>query len=174
MQEKILQEYEKVKDKLSKEEFLEEMENLKADNNGIDFIDDFGAAQMVVQNHNGVDTSIFENKVEESSNVMTEDLQERYDKISDKLSQDEFFSRMEHFRQQESHNPFMTDVSLADMVVGELVDEKKRARQGKRPSSPLSILPLDSPGSLFAIMRPGAEGMEEGCGLLVNTPYDDV
>ena len=29
-------------------------------------------------------------------------------------------------------------------------------------------------GSLFAIMRPGAEGMEEGCGLLVNTPYDDV
>lgn len=124
MQEKILQEYEKVKDKLSKEEFLEEMENLKADNNGIDFIDDFGAAQMVVQNHNGVDTSIFENKVEESSNVMTEDLQERYDKVSDKLSQDEFFSRMEHFRQQESHNPFMTDVSLADMVVGELVDEK--------------------------------------------------
>ena len=41
MQEEILQEYEQVKDKLSKEEFQEEIERLKADNDGIDFIDDF-------------------------------------------------------------------------------------------------------------------------------------
>ena len=60
MQENILQEYEKVKEKLSEEEFLEEIEKLKAENDEIDFIDDFGAAQMVVQNYNGVDTSIFE------------------------------------------------------------------------------------------------------------------
>ena len=124
MQEKILQEYEKVKDKLSKEEFLEEIERLKADNDEIEFIDDYGAAQMVVQNHNGVDTSIFENKVEESSFVMTEDLQERFDKVKDQISEEEFFQRMEKFRQQEIENPFMTDVSLADMVVGELVTEE--------------------------------------------------
>ena len=71
MQEKILQEYEKVKDKLSKEEFLEEIERLKSDNDEIDFIDDFGAAQMVVQNHNGVDTSIFDNTPEQT---LTHDL----------------------------------------------------------------------------------------------------
>jgi hypothetical protein len=40
MQEKISQEYEKVKDKLSEEEFLEEIERIKADNDGINFIDD--------------------------------------------------------------------------------------------------------------------------------------
>ena len=124
MQEKILQEYEKVKDKLSKEEFLEEIERLKADNDEIEFIDDYGAAQMVVQNHNGVDTSIFENKVEEPSFEMTEDLQERFDKVKDQISEEEFFQRMEKFRQQEIENPFMTDVSLADMVVGELVTEE--------------------------------------------------
>jgi replication factor A1 len=124
MQEKILQEYEKVKDKLTEEEFLEEIEKLKADNDGIDFIDDFGAAQMVVQNHNGVDTSIFDNNAEEESFKMTEDLQERFDKVKDQISEEEFFSRMEHFKQKESHNPFMTDVGLADMVVGELVTEE--------------------------------------------------
>ena len=124
MQEKILQEYEKVKDKLSKEEFLEEIERLKADNDKIEFIDDYGAAQMIVQNYNGVDTSIFDNKVDEPSFEMTEDLQERFDKVKNQISKEEFFERMEKFKQQEVHNPFMTDVSLADMVVGELVTEE--------------------------------------------------
>ena len=128
MQERILQEYEKVKDKLSEEEFLEEIERIKADNDGINFIDDFGAAQMVVQNHNGVDTSIFE-KADETSetNRMTDVLQEKYDKVKDLISVEEFFQRIEKFRQQESENPFMTDDSLADMVVGELITEEPEA-----------------------------------------------
>ena len=128
MQEKISQEYEKVKDKLSEEEFLEEIERIKADNDGINFIDDFGAAQMVVQNHNGVDTSIFE-KADETSetNRMTDVLQEKYDKVKDLISEEEFFQRIEKFRQQESENPFMTDDSLADMVVGELITEEPEA-----------------------------------------------
>ena len=124
MQENILQEYEKVKDKLSEEEFKEEMERIKSSNEDVDFIDDFSAAQLVVQNHNGIDTSIFDNKVEETSSKMSEDLQQRYDKVSDQISEEEFFERMEKFRQQESENPFMTDTSLADMVVGELVTEE--------------------------------------------------
>ena len=130
MQEEILKEYEKVKDKLSEEEFLEEIEKLKADNGENDFIDDFGAAKMVVQNHNGDGTSIFEQNEEvpqESPFVMTEDLQERYDKVKDQISQEEFFRRMEEFKQKESENPFMTDVSFADMVVGELVTEDVKA-----------------------------------------------
>ena len=124
MQEEILQEYEKVQDKLSKEEFLEEIEKIKADNDEIDFIDDYGAAQLVVQNHNGADTEILDNKVEESSFEMTEDLQERYDKVKDQITEEEFFTRMEKFRQKEIENPFMTDVSLAAMVVGELVTDE--------------------------------------------------
>ena len=123
MQEKILQEYEKIKDKLSKEEFLEEIEKIKNDNDEIGFIDDFGAAQMVVQNYIGVDTSIFDTD-DESQPAMTEDLKERYDKVKNQISEEEFFNRIEKFRQQEIENPFMTDVSLADMVVGELVTEE--------------------------------------------------
>ena len=124
MQENILNEYEKVKDKLSKEEFLEEMERMKSSNEGVDFIDDFSAAQLVVQNHNGVDTSIFDNKAEEESSSMDEDLKERFDKVKDQISEEEFFERIEKFRQREIENPFMNDVSLADMVVGELVNEE--------------------------------------------------
>ena len=124
MQEEIIQEYEKVKDKLSEEEFLEEIERIKAENGEVGFIDDFGAAQMVVQNHNGIDTTIFENQDNATSFSMTEDLQQRFDKVKDLISEEEFFSRMEKYKQQEIDNPFMTDVSLADMVVGELITEE--------------------------------------------------
>ena len=125
MQEKILQEYEKVKDKLSEEEFLEEIERLKADNDELGFIDDFGAAQMVVQNHNGIDTSIFDKtESNDSSFEMTEDILELYNKVKDQISEEEFFERMEKFKQQESENPFLTNYSLAEMVVGELHTEE--------------------------------------------------
>ena len=102
MQENILQEYEKV---------------------DVDFIDDFSAAQLVVQNHLGVDTTIFENK-EEASSDMSDELKQRFDKVKDQISEEEFFERIEKFRQQEIENPFMTDTSLADMVVGELITEE--------------------------------------------------
>ena len=123
MQENILQEYEKVKDKLSEQEFLEEMERMKSSNEDVDFIDDFSAAQLVVQNHLGVDTTIFENK-EEASSDMSDELKQRFDKVKDQISEEEFFERIEKFRQQEIENPFMTDTSLADMVVGELITEE--------------------------------------------------
>ena len=124
MQENILQEYEKVKDKLSEQEFLEEMERMKSNNEDVDFIDDFSAAQLVVQNHLGIDTSIFDNKEEEASSRMSDELKERFDKVKDQISEEEFFERIEKFREQEIENPFMTDTSLADMVVGELVTEE--------------------------------------------------
>ena len=123
MQEKILQEYEKINDKLSEEEFLEEIEKIKADNDGLNFLDDFEAAQLVVENYMNQDSSS-DGDVEETSFTMTEDLQERYDKVKDQISVEEFFTRMEEFRQKEIENPFMTDVGLADMVVGELVTDE--------------------------------------------------
>ena len=120
----VCKEYEKVKDKLSEQEFLEEMERMKSSNEDVDFIDDFSAAQLVVQNHLGIDTSIFDNKEEEASSRMSDELKERFDKVKDQISEEEFFERIEKFREQEIENPFMTDTSLADMVVGELVTEE--------------------------------------------------
>ena len=93
-------------------------------NEDVDFIDDFSAAQLVVQNHLGIDTSIFDNKEEEASSRMSDELKERFDKVKDQISEEEFFERIEKFREQEIENPFMTDTSLADMVVGELVTEE--------------------------------------------------
>ncbi|MBE6495808.1 MAG: replication protein A [Methanobrevibacter thaueri] len=58
---------------------------------------------------------------------MTDELKEKYDKVRDQISEEEFFQRMEKFRQQESENPFMTDDGLADMVVGELITEEVEA-----------------------------------------------
>ena len=138
MEEKIQEEYEKIKDELSEEEFLEEIEKIKSDNDGIDFIDDFGAAQMVVQNYIGIDNSAFD-KIDEASeegdNIetentsfeMTPEIREKYDKVRDQISEEKFMERMEEFRQRESANPFMNDDSLADMVVGELVTEEPEA-----------------------------------------------
>ena len=138
MEEKIQEEYEKIKDELSEEEFLEEIEKIKSDNDGIDFIDDFGAAQMVVQNYIGIDNSAFD-KIDEASEEgdsietenasfeMTPEIREKYDKVRDQISEEKFMERMEEFRQRESANPFMNDDSLADMVVGELVTEEPEA-----------------------------------------------
>ncbi|MBQ2352986.1 MAG: replication protein A [Methanobrevibacter sp.] len=55
---------------------------------------------------------------------MTPEIQEHYDKVREIISQEEFFERMEKFRQQESENPYMNDTGLAEMVVGELIDEE--------------------------------------------------
>ncbi|WP_458454568.1 OB-fold nucleic acid binding domain-containing protein [Methanobrevibacter sp.] len=129
MQEEIYKEYEKIKDQLSEEEFLAEIEKMKNSNDELGFIDDFGAAQMVVQNHIGIDTTIFDKPEEgiETSTAMSAEIQEKYDKVKDQISQQEFLNKMEEFRQQESENPFMTDDSLADMVVGLYVTEEVEA-----------------------------------------------
>ena len=113
MQEKILQEYEKIKDKLSEEEFLEEIERLKSDS--VDVIDDYEVAQMVVQNYVDEENLPFDE---------TEEFKEKFDKVKDQISKEEFLSKMEEFRQREIDNPYMNDTGLADMVVGEYVTEE--------------------------------------------------
>ena len=120
MQEEILLEYEKIKDKLSEEEFLNEINKIKEDN---EFMDDFGAAQVVVQNFSGDDTSMI-SQSDEVSSEMTDEIREKYEKVKDKLSEEEFLSRMNELRENEDSNPFMNDAGLADMVVGEHVTEE--------------------------------------------------
>ena len=61
---------------------------------------------------------------EKNSFEMTPEIQEHYDKVREIISQEEFSERMEKFRQQESENPYMNDTGLAEMVVGELIDEE--------------------------------------------------
>ena len=131
MQEEILQEYEKVKDKLTKEEFEEEMEKIKANNDDVDFINDFSAAQLVVQNYNGIDTSVFSQSSEDSDDEsneiiveMNDEVRELYAKVQDKLSEEEFLSRMEEIKQKESENPYLNLSYLAEKVTYSLINEE--------------------------------------------------
>ncbi len=124
MQEKILQEYEKISDKLSKEEFLEEIEKIKANNEELGFIDDYGAAQMVVQNYTSVDISEYKKSDTAPETTMSEDVLELYNKVKDQISPEEFIARMEEYRKKESHNPFIDEHGIAEMVVGELITEE--------------------------------------------------
>ncbi|AMD18405.1 replication protein A [Methanobrevibacter sp. YE315] len=55
---------------------------------------------------------------------MTEEIQEKYDKVKDLITEEEFLSRMNDFKSQEVDNPFMNASGFADMVVGELITEE--------------------------------------------------
>ena len=138
MQEEIRQEYEKIKDTLSQDDFLAEMEEVKEKNADVPFFNEIDAAREVLKNH-GIDPyenaesetdddMPFEVTSDDESNEiiieMTEDVRQLYNKVQDQISEEEFLSRMEHFRQREIGNPFMTLDSLADMVVGELITEE--------------------------------------------------
>lgn len=61
-------------------------------------------------------------KNSEENSIMSEIL-EKYDKIKDKISKEDFLKRMKELEEQEN-NPFMNNSSLAEMVVGEYINEK--------------------------------------------------
>lgn len=146
MEEKILKLYEKIKDQLSQEEFLAEMDSVSKSYEEVPFMDEELIAREVLKNHGitdfddvsaETDSSNDNEEVpfeisfdsdEESSDdegfVMNEDILEKYNKVKDKITEEEFLARMNEFKQQESTNPFMNDSGFADMVVGELIDEE--------------------------------------------------
>ncbi|WP_410319428.1 OB-fold nucleic acid binding domain-containing protein [Methanobrevibacter sp.] len=168
MQEEILKLYEKVQDQLSQEEFLAEMDQISKTNfEGVTFVDEIDLACEVLKNHgvNDFETvsaektdssedneevpfeiSIESDEVESDDNatfVMTDDLLEKYNKVKDKITEEEFLARMEEFKKQESSNPFMNDSGFADMVVGELIDEEVEVLSEKPEFAVKSISELE-------------------------------
>ena len=121
MQEEILQLYEKIEDQISQEEFLAEMEEVR-ESFGIDFIDDVDCAREVLKNH-GIDVN-HELSKEESTPTMSDEIREIYDEVKDKVSEDEFLKRMEHFRKENEDISFYAYVDFAKMVKGEFIDEE--------------------------------------------------
>lgn len=174
MQEDILKLYEKIKDQLSQEEFLAEMNQQRENFKDVGFMeDDVLIAREVLKNHGINDFETipaetesseedvpfevsFETNEEESSEeeledekvieenfVMTEDLLERYNKVKDLITEEEFLTRMAQFKEQESTNPFMNDTGFADMVVGELITEKVETVSEKPEFAVKSISELE-------------------------------
>ena len=153
MQDEILELYEKINDQLSQEEFLAEMAEVR-ESFGLDFVNDVDCAREVLKNHGiEIPLNISESETDSSENTeevpfevsfegdeedgetsieeadeitfeMTDELLERYNKVKDKLSEEEFFARMAKFKKENENVSFMNDVSFADMVVGELRTEE--------------------------------------------------
>lgn len=152
MDEKILKEYEKIKDQLSQEEFLAEMENLRENYEDVDFMNDTDIAHMVVNNYIDENKDFSQNDENLSQDTistdkkerfsMSDEILEKYDKVKDEISQEEFLKRMEEINKKEN-NPFMTDDSLADMVVGEFINEKNDILSEKEEYSTNTISKLE-------------------------------
>ena len=142
MQEEILQLYEKIKDQLSEEEFNAEIEELRKSYGDVEFMNDVDLARMILGNYgveapeviskDGDENSIVEatndNSIESVENTeftMTEELQEYYDKVKDRLTEEEFFERMNVFKNENADISFMGDATFADMVVKEALDNEE-------------------------------------------------
>lgn len=139
MQEEILKLYEKIKDQLTEEEFQKEMDELRESNAEISFFDDLDIAKLVLQNH-GIESSeitqnnesnevpfeisLNEESDDETGFIMTEEISEFYDKVKDKISQEDFLARMEHYSKNNKQISFMDPSTFAGMVVGEFRDEE--------------------------------------------------
>ena len=166
MQEEILELYEKIKDQISQEQFQAEMAEVR-ESFGLDFIDDIDCAREVLKNYgietNGVisqkeesseevpfEISIDEENQEESSEeqeefsgfTMDEDILEKYEKVKDKISEEDFLNRMAEFKKV-SDNPFMNASGFADMVVGEFITEKPESLSEKPEYSDKTISDLE-------------------------------
>ena len=166
MQEEILKLYEKIQDKLSQEEFLAEMDQISKNNfDGVPFMDDIDLAREVLKNHGINDFDVFsqkndsgeeneevpfevsfesdEDESDEPAFEMTEEILEEYNKIKDQISEEEMFSRMAKFKEQQSSNPYIDDVSLAKMVVGEFITEEVETVSEKPEFAVKSISELE-------------------------------
>ena len=141
MEKEILEQYNKVKDILSKEEFLEEMEEIRPEFEDLPFMNDIAIAKEVVKNHIGVsEISKSEDSEETDSSfeevVMTDELLEKYNQIKEFISEDEFLEEMNKLKKENSEVSFMNEETFADQIIGRYVEkENKILTDGEEYSS---------------------------------------
>ena len=132
MEKEILEQYEKVKDILSEEEFLNEIEQIRPNYEDLPFMDEVDIAKEVVKNHIGAtEISKSENFIDEDDSdssfekvVMTNELLEKYNLIKDHMSEDEFLDEMNKLKKENSEVSFMNEETFADQIVGRYVESE--------------------------------------------------
>ena len=152
MEKEILEQYEKVKNILSEEEFLAEMEQIRPDFEDIPFATDTHLAEEVVKNHLGVgdissskDSENENNVVEEADDssfeeiVMTDELREKYEQVKEFLTEDEFIAKANEFKKDGSHASFMNDETFADQVISLYVQKENESLVEEEENSLNSI-----------------------------------
>jgi len=132
MEKEILEQYEKVKDILSEEEFLNEIEQIRPNYEDLPFMDEVDIAKEVVKNHIGAtEISKSEDFIDEDDSdssfekvVMTNELLEKYNLIKDHMSEDEFLDEMNKLKKENSEVSFMNEETFADQIVGRYVESE--------------------------------------------------
>ena len=120
MEKEILEQYNKVKDILSEEEFLNEIEQIRPNFEDLPFMDEVDIAKEVVKNHIGAaDISKSEDSIDDADSsfekvVMTNELLEKYNQIKDYMSEDEFLDEMNKLKKENSDVSFMNEETFAD------------------------------------------------------------
>ena len=144
MEKEILEQYNKVKDILSKEEFLEEMEEIRPEFEDLPFMNDIDIAKEVVKNHIGVtEISKSDNSDENDSSfeevVMTDELLEKYNQIKEFISEDEFLEEMNKLKKENSEVSFMNEETFADQIIGRYVEKENEILMDREEYSSDSI-----------------------------------
>ena len=132
MEKEILEQYEKVKDILSEEDFLNEIEQIRPNYEDLPFMDEVDIAKEVVKNHIGAtEISKSEDFIDEDDSdssfekvVMTNELLEKYNQIKDYMSEDEFLDEMNKLKKENSEVSFMNEETFADQIVGRYVESE--------------------------------------------------
>lgn len=126
MEKEILEQYEKVKDKLSEEEFLSKMDEIRPDYVDSDY-DEVDIAAKVVDSYLVVDDMLShdlsreeQEKLNDDEIVMSDSLLEKYEKVKDYISQEDFLSRINEIKIQQKDNPFINEENIVDQIIGEL------------------------------------------------------
>ena len=112
MDNEIYEQYEKVKDKLSEEEFQSKMDELRSDFDNVDY-DDLDLAKQVVDSYFVVDD------ISSDESEMDDALLEKYELVKDKVSKEDFLSRINEIKIKEKDNPFISEEGIVEQVVAE-------------------------------------------------------
>jgi hypothetical protein len=57
---------------------------------------------------------------------LNQEIMDEYEKIKDKISYEEFLKKMDEYKEENADVSFIDDISIAQMVVGNYITEKKR------------------------------------------------
>lgn len=151
MEKEILEQYNKVKDILSEEEFLAEMEEIRPEFADLPFMDEVDIAKEVVKNHIGADEiPESENSIGDSNDtpfeevVMTDELLDKYNQIKDFISQDEFLAEMNKLKKENSEVSFMNEETFADQIIGRYVENDNEVLTEKEEYSSDDIALLEN------------------------------
>jgi replication factor A1 len=122
MDNEILEQYNKVKDKLSEEEFLSKMDELRSDYDNLDY-DEVDLAKRVVDSYFVVD-DISSDETEDDKIVMNDYLKERYDEVKDFLSEEEFIVKINEIAKKYAGISIMGEETFADQVIAEYISKE--------------------------------------------------